>query len=70
VFDQLVARPSGARDADDWKVELSPAREHLQRGKDLLEREVSRRTEEDERIRSRSAVWHRRQRNGRRSYPR
>ena len=43
-------RPARSRDADDRDVELAATRQRLQRGKDLLVRQVAGDAEEDERV--------------------
>ncbi len=48
---QLVERPVGLGDADDRDLELAALGHRLQRGKNLLERQIARRSEEHERVR-------------------
>src|SRR5262245_13374490 len=48
AFDQLIARPSGSRDADNGKIQLASTGKGLQGRKDLLERQISSRTKEHE----------------------
>ena len=47
---QLVERPAGLGHADDRHVEVAALGHRLQRGKDLLERQIARRAEEHERV--------------------
>ena len=48
ALDEIVGGPVRARDADDGKIELPGRGEPLQRGKDVLERQIAAHTEDDE----------------------
>jgi hypothetical protein len=48
----LIARPSGLAHADNGHVETAAASHRLQRRKDLAIRQIARRAEKHERVRS------------------
>jgi hypothetical protein len=52
-FDELLARPSRLRDADDGEVELAAPGHGLKRREDLFVRKIAGRAKEDERVRVR-----------------